>query len=61
MALTPGGKENVSFARGGIMPDPEERSVQEGEDHGFLRVPYAIFSSSFAERNHRIKKDGLGS
>ena len=43
------------------MPHPEKRSVQEGEDHGSLRVPYTIVSSSFTEWNHRIEKDGLGS
>ena len=43
------------------MPYPEKRSVQEGEDHGSLRVPYTIDSSSFAERSHRLEKDGRGS
>jgi len=42
------------------MPHPEKRSVQEGEDHGSLRVPYTIVSSSFAERSHRLEKDGRG-
>jgi len=60
MGLTPVGKENASFARGRIMPHPEKRSVQEGEDYGSLRVPYTI-DSSFAERSHRLEKDGRGS
>ena len=27
-------KGSPSFARGGIIPHPDKRSVQEGEDHG---------------------------
>jgi hypothetical protein len=43
------------------MPHPVKQSVQKGEDHESLQVPYTIVSSTFAERNDRIEKDGLGS
>ena len=52
-------KGSQSFARGGIIPHPDGRSVQEGEDHRCLQVPYTM-DSSFAERKNRIGEDGGG-